>query len=339
MNYNRARLLLGMSGVGTWVVLSCILLFSPPRAEQLLLLYLALSLPFDLLGGQILPRLFKQDVKTFNSWLRHYLQALLLHTSVLIAVGLFLQAAGMLGVERPAGLICFVVLTALQFRLAELSGAVRRISEGRSDRVQRVWCSEPGFTGGLAGWPGREVVVVPEHWPEEIRVVAAGRWLAVTEQWGRALGLSVALLWNGLGFWMATTGGVRSSQDLARVALLFTLWTFLGLLLLPSLARIGVYWADRETVERIGADRFKRYLQHSYDETRGARPLSEPVFYPIPSQLSRSRALDCAGNRFPRPWNVARLALYLSAGGLSLLTRTVHCNAGRPALWFLLPCD
>ena len=56
MSYNRARLLLGMSGVGVWVLLSCIMLVFRPEAYQLLLLYLVLSVPFDLLGGQILPR-------------------------------------------------------------------------------------------------------------------------------------------------------------------------------------------------------------------------------------------------------------------------------------------
>jgi hypothetical protein len=39
------------------------------------------------------------------------------------------------------------------------------------------------------------------------------------------------------------------------------------------------------------------------------------------------------------PWNVARAALVLSPCTLGLLSRAVHCNAGRPALWFFPPCD
>jgi hypothetical protein len=38
-------------------------------------------------------------------------------------------------------------------------------------------------------------------------------------------------------------------------------------------------------------------------------------------------------------WHVARLTLFLSWSCLGLLSRAVHCNAGRPELWVLLPTD
>ena len=34
-----------------------------------------------------------------------------------------------------------------------------------------------------------------------------------------------------------------------------------------------------------------------------------------------------------------RLALYLSWACLGVLARAVHCNAGRPEVWVLLPSD
>ena len=38
-------------------------------------------------------------------------------------------------------------------------------------------------------------------------------------------------------------------------------------------------------------------------------------------------------------WHEARTALFLSWAGLGFLSRALHCGAGRPELWVLLPCD
>ena len=46
-----------------------------------------------------------------------------------------------------------------------------------------------------------------------------------------------------------------------------------------------------------------------------------------------------AGPELPQPWNTARTALFLSWASLGLLSRAVHCNCGRPALWVLFPGD
>ncbi|MBX9723333.1 MAG: hypothetical protein K2X81_18155 [Candidatus Obscuribacterales bacterium] len=38
-------------------------------------------------------------------------------------------------------------------------------------------------------------------------------------------------------------------------------------------------------------------------------------------------------------WHLARYAIWLSLAGLGLLGRAVHCNAGKPDLWCMLPAD
>ena len=75
------------------------------------------------------------------------------------------------------------------------------------------------------------------------------------------------------------------------------------------------------------------------DEPRRGR-LVETVFHPVPSLERRVDAIVGGnGRELPQPWNTARTALFLSWASLGLLSRAVHCNCGRPALWVLFPGD
>ena len=201
MSYNRARLLLGMSGVGVWVLLSCIMLVFRPEAYQLLLRYLVLSVPFDLLGGQILPRRFGQEVPALGKWLPIYLRTLILHTTLLVSIGLSLLLAGQLGWERPVGLLWLAAMIVLQPSLLRLSGALPKIGTHLLEkrRVLTIDSLEQGFTGGVAGWPGQERLYLPACWSEEVRHVALRRRLAVIKKGARSLGLIVAFTWNAVG--------------------------------------------------------------------------------------------------------------------------------------------
>ena len=67
----------------------------------------------------------------------------------------------------------------------------------------------------------------------------------------------------------------------------------------------------------------------------------ETIFHPVPAPAQRAMAL-----RYPTPeparfipWRVARLSLFTSWASLSLLSRAVHCNIGRPDLWVMYPGD
>lgn len=61
------------------------------------------------------------------------------------------------------------------------------------------------------------------------------------------------------------------------------------------------------------------------------------VFHPIPTPNRRLAALD-AGTKFGA-WHLARYSIWVSLAGLGLLSLAVHCNAGRPQLWCMLPAD
>jgi hypothetical protein len=340
MSYCRARLLLGMTGVGTWVVLAFVLSFWTVQPAQLLCLYLSFSFVFDLLGGQMLPRFHSRPTPSLMHWLLGYSRATLVHTTILICSGCLLLLAGQFGLHWPVGLALSVLLVARQAQLSRLAGTQKVVERAvyQGQTVDVVECEQEGFSGGVAGLPGREVILLPAAWPEEVREVATARRRLIVSRGARALGVMVAISYNSLGLYLATRSGLQSLADLCQASLSMTLWSFLGLLVLPSLSRAGVLWADQETRQAVGWPAFQNYLDQMVDETLEAKPVSEPVFYPIPSYSARVAALEAHRSRLA-PWYPARLALFLSMGHLSLLSRAVHCNSGRPALWFFPPCD
>jgi hypothetical protein len=78
-------------------------------------------------------------------------------------------------------------------------------------------------------------------------------------------------------------------------------------------------------------------LDDLQDRERQRSSLVEMIFHPVPSVESRLRGPRAAG--VTGSWDAARSAVYLSASGLGLLGRAVHCNCGRPSLWAFLPID
>jgi hypothetical protein len=184
-------------------------------------------------------------------------------------------------------------------------------------------------------------------WHEETARVQRVRREAVRSSGSRTLGIVVAALFDLVGLAVvlfATSASASSVAGLAMVSLWMTLWSFLGLLVLPSLSRRAVLAADRAAASR-GIDRaeltrvLRRLDAEQEDEPQRGR-LVETVFHPVPSLEGRLAALGAVqGPELPQPWNAARAALFLSWASLGLLSRAVHCNCGRPALWVLLPGD
>ncbi|MEM9791141.1 MAG: hypothetical protein AAF842_12145, partial [Planctomycetota bacterium] len=122
----------------------------------------------------------------------------------------------------------------------------------------------------------------------------------------------------------------------------FTLWSFLGLLTLPTLSRRAVAQLDRSLLdegfppETLAAT--SRTLNAMQDGEPARPGAVEAIFHPIPSLANRVATPAALPSRFAA-WDAARTAVYLSAAGLGLLGRAVHCNAGKPALWVFLPTD
>ncbi|MBL8154975.1 MAG: hypothetical protein JNM70_12400 [Anaerolineae bacterium] len=392
MTYARARLYLGISGVGFWVIVSVLaliaglpnLLFPTLDADpnetagRLLLLiglYNLFSLPFDLLGGYVLPRRFNRPApENIVSYLIGWLRAALVQAVILLGAGMLFIAAGKQSGNRLLvaflALVVMLIQVAAQGWIARLAGSFTPVSADLSavGKALKHWglalpdsitvgrSRDAGFVGGLAGLPGLETLIVPAAWvqsltPEQVAAQIARR-IGAIQTGGRERGLYLAILWNLIGFYIAIslagTEAVISARGLFTSALIFNLWSFLGLLILPSLSRPGVYDADR-FAHKAGAPvptlvEVIETLDKQQDDEPSRTRWIETIFHPIPAVENRVDRLHDRHDQHERHrnwggWHGARMALYLSWGCLGMLGRAVHCNSGRPELWVLFPGD
>lgn len=388
MTYARARLWLGISGVGTMVVLATAALalglparltelFDPvtPAAHLLpllafLLAYALLQLPFDILGGYILPKRFGRDHPAFGRFVLGLLRGVGSHTSLLLLIGAGLLFAGnWLGTPGVIvfGLLVSVLLLAVRKQLAGVFAPMRAHKDNdepnqahRSDvpgtapqfqqpRFEQVESEDEGFTGGYSGIFRPRRVLLPARWIREldrqsVSVVRERRRIAATSAaWIRGRVLALAFTWTGIALAAVLVGSERlaTAEGIITFSLIFTLWSFLGLLLLPTPSRAGVVEVDRAARES-GVDpeslvKAARALDQYQDRESERRAGIEVVFHPIPSVRNRFEGpLITGGRGF---LDAARTAIFLSASGLGLLGRAVHCNSGRPALWVYLPSE
>ena len=367
--YARARLWTGITSVGTVVLLATLLLlFQVPQrllpdvptssfdeAVWILVVFAlgaAVALPFDVLGGLVLPRRHARPAPDGAMFFRSWLRGVSVLTLLSVASATLLLAAGRLG-GRPAALLVFLGFAMLlllgQESLARWVGGLRRVRGVESKDIILLEGRDPAFSGGFTGPSGR--LVLPALWAQTMDaaslalIIERRRGIRRSGAWRRSLLLALGA--NATGFLLATWipgAGVTSVAELVTTALGFTLWTFLGLLLFPLPSRRATFSADafvtddEERRERWG--QLVRFLDQLQDDEPERSAGVESVFHPVPSVARRLRALERTDGTGGRgAWHLARTALFLSYAGLSLLPRAVHCNAGRPELWVYLPAD
>jgi len=191
--------------------------------------------------------------------------------------------------------------------------------------------------------------LLPMRWrdvlgPEGYELAANRRTFAIkTGGWWR--GRAVALLFTAVGLLFAAllvgSTNLGTGWGTIQFSLWFSLWSFLGLLVLPTLSRRGVIEID----ERVQSEGYTAHLLRTnterLDRLQDGEPmrpsLVETIFHPVPSvenRLEGPRSHHVVGF-----WDAARTSIYLSVAGIGLLGRAVHCNCGRPALWVFLPTD
>ncbi len=374
--YGRARLWLGISAVGTMVTLSTLgLAFDAPGLVQkfidattwaqipalliFVLGYAFIQLPFDLLGGYLLPSRFGRSHPSLGNYLIGLARGVIAHSVLLFLSAVVIMFAGRWGGVPgtvAAGLVLSLLLLHGRIWLAGLAAPFdltsrEAKSSGPGDPlpIALAQTRDEGFTGGVIGVFRPRLHVLPARWREVLgsdgfEVAVTRRSLAVkTGSWWR--GRAVALLFTLAGLtgaaWLVGTARLGTSGGTIAFSLWFSLWSFLGLLTLPSLSRRGVIEID----ERAGAEGLSpmtmRTTTRLLDELQDGEPtrptLVETFFHPIPSvqtRLDGPRAQGRIGY-----WDAARTSVYLSLAGLGLLGRAVHCNCGRPALWVFLPTD
>lgn len=378
LTYARARLTLGASAVGFLALASAAALaFDLPalfatrpgdalrdaaQVAAFLSVYVALLAPFDLMGGWLAPRAYGRSHEPLAAFVVRWLRGAALHATFLglVAVALLLAArtAGTVGTLLAVAAIATAQL-AVQPWLGALVGGWRLRRPHGADaatllggRTLELLTHHPHVTGGAYGLPGRGGWVVPTRWLEGEHAVdhaALARRRAWTVASGaRARGLGLALAWNAVPLIVAlgAFGAPDAVADVVRLALLSTVWSFVGALLLPTPSRWAVHHADlaaapdADAAERLLRD--LRALERDQDDEFERGPVVEAIFHPLPSLARRAAVLR--GVRRPGPasaaaWHAARSALYLSWSTMGLLGRAVHCNLGRPEAWVFLPSD
>ena len=399
--YARARLILGMSTVGFFVVLSAgaLMLGLPelwfttdPQLDPLglpsllealvglfiiVLCYAGLHLLFDCLGGYVLPRYYDRPYPDAEVFLGQWFQGVVVQALVLMVMGMSLILAARvggpgMGLVAGTGLVAaaMLILVVLQQWIAVLVGGASRDREVEArflpgalaylerygvplpPRVRAVRSSDPGFVGGITGLPGRETILLPAQWVANLPADAVGlqllRRVSIIRSGGRTRGLLLAFSFNIFGFVLAAMlleADLTGVSGVLTTALGFTIWSFVGLLLLPTLSRPGVFEADR-LARDAGPDpalmaKVISDLDQLQDDEPSRGAVVETIFHPIPNVESRLAHL-AVPSEVARPsgaWMATRMALYLSWAGLSFLSRAVHCNCGRAQLWVLFPGD
>jgi hypothetical protein len=216
-------------------------------------------------------------------------------------------------------------------------------------QVIDVRCDDEGFTGGITGVFQPRAQLFPARWREVLesegaRLAIARRSLAVKSgSWmrGRVVALSFTVVGLIFASLLVPTVDLGTASGTIQFSLWFSLWSFLGLLTLPTLSRRGVIEID----ERVQSEGYPVSLMRTVTERldrlqdgEPARPtLVETIFHPVPSvenRLEGPRSHQVTGY-----WDAARTSIYISAAGVGLLGRAVHCNCGRPSLWVFLPTD
>ena len=364
----KARLWTGIGCVGTLVVVAFASLVmgvpaklfpSEPQTafeEYLAILLLVLSFaailaPFDLIGGIFIPRVFEAQSLHFMTWLKQWSRSVLLQLA-LFSFGLFgcLQIGQQIGV---VGALAFFVI--MQILLLAAQQLIWQAMAGRWNPrsehgvVYFVTHSDPRFTGGTTGLPGFENIVIPDDWRNQLNSheldAIVGRRQAALRSGGRLRGIVVAILWNVCIFasaLLANGATISSVSDLVTVLMWFLLFSFAGLLLLPTLNRQGVFALDQYVAEETDVSTLQEIIMKvdQLSEKESARSVSaESVFQPIPCPKRRCRELLHERSKTIFAWNVARTTLYLSWAFGGPLARAVHCNVGRPELWAIFPSD
>ncbi|MFN3166458.1 MAG: hypothetical protein ACE37H_05270 [Phycisphaeraceae bacterium] len=317
----------------------------------LLAAYVSLQLPLDWLGGYDIPKRFGRRVQPAGAHATTLVRGIAAHTTILFLSATILYIGGRLaGLPGAfvAGVLWMLGLAALRGTVAglvaKLSGPTGAEEQART-KLQSS--TDEGFTGGIAGLLCPKSNILPAAWKEQLNddqfELAMARRETVMRDgtWRRgrigafiftATGLLLALL-------LAGSSAAGTGVGVVETSLWFTLWAFLGLLLLPALSRAAVYNTDRKLMQQgIDPAAFEE-LTHTLDQLQDGEPQRarwiERVFHPIPSAANRTTDPGTAGGF----WDIARTSVYLGLSSLSLLTRSVHCNVGRPALWVWLPTD
>ena len=367
--YGESRQIFGIISVLIWIIVCAIILFldfidpliiSLNEWPEILstglfaAIYLLLSFPMDLIGGHILPSRYGRSILSIQEWFKGWARAAGIHGLYYwLNSYLLLQIAQWLGLGGAVGwlVIQIILLGNLKIWIARLLVNFEVKTENDRGRLAIYMDhADKGFTGGIAGMPGNEVIIVPMYWKnrfsEKVMTMLLTRRHGAINTQGHGRGFLWALLWNAGMFALAGwIGGV----DAGNLHSLLSTFAWFSLLSLGCL--IGILpWFSRKAVWEI--DRWTYYKGADADVLRESIQLTDQLQNTDMKRSDRLRAwlnpLPDANSRIAHmqtqkphkgAWNTAWQAVYFSWAGINLFARMLPVNLGRPALWVFLPTD
>ncbi|MFN9717666.1 MAG: hypothetical protein ACK58L_03170 [Planctomycetota bacterium] len=318
---------------------------------QLTMIIAGLMLPFDIIGGLVIPNAFESRRTRLAEWVPQWGRSVSIQM-VFYSVTLFCYLQIGRGVGSPWLVVIFL---AVQIGLLAGQELVWRlmtanvVTDTDERSVSYVSAVDPRFVGGVTGLPGFESIVLPNAWrktlsTDVLSTVRRRREVALSTG-ARSCGIVTAMFWN-TGFFglalVAHGASVVSVADIVSVFLYFLLFSFTGLLLLPAFNRRGVFLLDGHVAAESDASSLCDAIakvDEMTEQDASRSTVAESVFQPIPCPTRRVAALHQRPGRGTGAWNVARTTLFLSWAFGGPLSRAVHCNVGRPELWAILPTD
>ncbi|MEL6671583.1 MAG: hypothetical protein AAFR61_05305 [Bacteroidota bacterium] len=317
-------------------------------------IYWLISLPIDFLGGYRLPALHGKTVESPGQWFKRWLRASLVHLLLLWVQGMLLWEMGAwLGLAGVIGGLILIMLLLLSLQLwigRALNGWTVQPENDRGRLVMYVTNQNQAFTGGIAGLPGNEVIVLPQYWKTRFSekvmkmILARRQGAIVTASHGRgaALAFLTQLICFGLAAWLGGMHEPNASHFLQTIGL-YSLFNLLPMLfLLPGMSRKATLEVDRWTFyKNADADLLREAFKQTsrlQDLEQAFQPAWLGFFHPTPTLPDRQAAMQTQKPQ-KGSWFVLAYSQYLSWAGLNLLGRSWSAQIGRPELWAFLPGD
>ena len=316
--------------------------------------YIVISLPFDYIGGHYLPYKYGRSMLGTIPWGKRWARAATIHGLYMgLNAWMLYLISSWLGILGAIGwmLIQIILLGNLQVWVAR--ALVHFVSKPENDRGRLILYLEnqdKAFTGGVGGFPGNEVIVMPLYWkqrfPEKIMEMLLTRRHGVIMTGNHGRGFLVATLSNLVCFSLAAyLGGIGNGTVGGTVftILWFSLLSWVQIIgLLPFISRKATCEIDRWAYYKgADADVLRETIQLSdqlQDPPTYVRAFMPALLESLPDAASRLNHLQVQQN-IKGAWHASRLALFLSWSGVNLLCRAVPSNTGRPELWVFLPGD
>ncbi len=333
VRYQRQRLAVGVVGIGLLVVGTPLLAATDAArsaardlavgpapvggalvAAALAVLVSLILLPIDWAGGVAVERRFGMGG---DGWWRSFLPGVAGWVAACAAGGLiagtatvaggawWAVAAGLLAVAMP---VAATAADAAARRAALPATAAEREAIGASLRPLGVAAPAIAFTRGEeravdGGWAGSTLLLSASCRPlagSDVLACLVVRELGHRRRRDRARGIAAGTAWAAAAAPLTAVAWSPAPGDTGVVVLTLaataTVWSWIGLLVLPTLGRRQVIAADRAWIEAGGStETLRRTIRFLADRNLGSPTLPvwvERIFHPVPSVATRLAAID-----------------------------------------------